>query len=760
MNNLYVIRRLLWSSLLLIGITISAQYGPTDDLDGDLILNQDDLDDDNDGIPDSEEGGCASFFENAGFEEPVTNCPNGPSFSILPNDDVPGWYHSGLPGNRYVCGSNTGILDGLIEIWESGLFGVTANEGNQFAEINGNNTGTLYQLFAIPGPGSYVLEYGFAHRGRAGDDTMRFGVVENGTFIASEEFTSSNTEWSEYYGSIPYTSNAGNTIEVGFEAISTASGSTGSGNFIDAVRICLSLDSDGDGIPDHQDLDSDNDGCPDALEAGGSTFTYANLNLDGSLNLTVDGDGIPNSVSNTEGSSIDPTVQADECDSCNSNSTKFTDSDGDTIGDDCDLDDDNDGVLDATECPVERVTLISENLAVLTPGANALDLQTGNQLIKSSAFTYNDTTYDIIITLDEVNITTGTLEINTGGGLRMKGVVPDEASNVVYTIDIVETGTTNPVLFQNLTMLIRDIDGASSNVHEITGFQTAVMPNEITFGPQLRYDSFDFGNTDSFETYTNLDGTLGVSSIDPNHWVILNYDSYTSSKFIFGVKPEGSDTFNRTMFHDLFVPCDADEDGIPNHIDLDSDQDGCPDVSEAGVVQYISDNSLDVTLNSVQGNDENGIPTGTTLNNAQIDTTNGNDAIGPDNGFHDALEASAAGNFDGTYLDLNQYYFNPLEGNCVCYKPGTGAFLSSKVGISTLNRHNATDTNQWPENVSSGYLVLDSKEKGFVITSLSSADIDTLDAQEGMLVYDLDLECLKLYNGSEWHCLEQTCIDN
>ena len=41
--------------------------------------------------------------------------------------------------------------------------------------------------------------------------------------------------------------------------------------------VCSSIDTDGDGIPNHLDLDSDNDGCPDALEGGSTTITTANL---------------------------------------------------------------------------------------------------------------------------------------------------------------------------------------------------------------------------------------------------------------------------------------------------------------------------------------------------------------------------------------------------------------------------------------------------------------------------------------------------
>jgi hypothetical protein len=33
------------------------------------------------------------------------------------------------------------------------------------------------------------------------------------------------------------------------------------------------------------------------------------------------------------------------------------------------------------------------------------------------------------------------------------------------------------------------------------------------------------------------------------------------------------------------------------------------------------------------------------------------------------------------------------------------------------------------------------------------------DAVQGMLVYDTDDQCLKLYNGTTWNCISQGCPD-
>ncbi|WLD23723.1 hypothetical protein NU10_13600 [Flavobacterium dauae] len=112
----------------------------------------------------------------------------------------------------------------------------------------------------------------------------------------------------------------------------------------------------------------------------------------------------------------------------------------------------------------------------------------------------------------------------------------------------------------------------------------------------------------------------------------------------------------------------------------------------------------------------------------------------------------------------NQYNFSdtpeinlcgaPVEQG-YCTQPGaTGSPTEfTKTGIS--DREGAVGT--WPGNVPNGFIAIQSADKGFVITRLTTAQINALDAVEGMLVYDTDEECVKLYNGTVWKCLERSC---
>src|SRR5690606_3495433 len=121
---------------------------------------------------------------------------------------------------------------------------------------------------------------------------------------------------------------------------------------------------------------------------------------------------------------------------------------------------------------------------------------------------------------------------------------------------------------------------------------------------------------------------------------------------------------------------------------------------------------------------------------------------------------------DGTSTNTNENEYNfadtPEIDLCgapvapeYCTQPGASGVPTefTKTGIS--DRDGAVGT--WPGNVPNGFIAIQSADKGFVITRLSTAQINGLNAVEGMLVYDTDAQCIKLYNGTVWHCIERSC---
>ena len=157
---------------------------------------------------------------NGGFELPIIP-PR--SYRYVFQNDVPGW--------------RTTATDGRIEIWSSGFGRVTAQEGNQFAEINATQAAELYQsVDTTPGE---TLTWSLLHRARAAGaigDTMSVNIgPEGGEPNATYTFTDAlPAGWVRHTGE--YTVPEGQTsTRFGFESGATASGSAGAGNFLDDI---------------------------------------------------------------------------------------------------------------------------------------------------------------------------------------------------------------------------------------------------------------------------------------------------------------------------------------------------------------------------------------------------------------------------------------------------------------------------------------------------------------------------------------------
>jgi hypothetical protein len=291
------------------------------DNDGDGVENNADQDDDNDGIIDTIEcGTCVSDpFVNGSFETPVIGAA---TYSIEPSANVNGWNNS---------------AENFIEIWSTGFNGVPSAAGNQFAELNANVAGNLYQTFCLNGAGG-TINWAIKHRGRSGTDTaeVRFGATL-GTVATVATMTDGNTSWGSYSGT--YSIPVGQTqIVLAFTAVSSTGGLS-YGNFIDDVQIIINqncIDTDGDTIADLLDVDDDNDGIPDVEEAGFKIYS----NNTGTMDKT----------STTTWKDLNANGINDYIDTMISGATYLLpDTDGDTVPNYLDLDSDNDSLWDVDE---------------------------------------------------------------------------------------------------------------------------------------------------------------------------------------------------------------------------------------------------------------------------------------------------------------------------------------------------------------------------------------------------------------------------
>ena len=297
------------------------------DTDGDGVLNTADNDDDNDGITDVIEcGTCLSDpFINGSFESSTPLLPPA-SFNFYPVANVPGWQTS---------------PESVIELWSDGFLGVPAAQGNQFAELNANVAGTLYQTFCLNGA-SGTITWSIKHRARAGIDQafVRFGstLLEAQTNAPIVTMVDDTTAWGLYSGT--YIIPTGQTqIVLAFQAGYTGSGDVSVGNFIDDVQITINqqcLDTDGDRIADIVDLDDENDGIPDIEEGGFKAY---------SNNTSTMYKPTPATWTDTNANGINDYIDT----LITAGTYVIPDTDGDGIRDYLDFDSDNDTFFDVDE---------------------------------------------------------------------------------------------------------------------------------------------------------------------------------------------------------------------------------------------------------------------------------------------------------------------------------------------------------------------------------------------------------------------------
>ncbi|MFV0208805.1 IgGFc-binding protein [Empedobacter falsenii] len=105
-------------------------------------------------------------------------------------------------------------------------------------------------------------------------------------------------------------------------------------------------------------------------------------------------------------------------------------------------------------------------------------------------------------------------------------------------------------------------------------------------------------------------------------------------------------------------------------------------------------------------------------------------------------------------------YFSEIITTYACpyFKPFNpeATDTNSVVGISTTETRT---TPLWTNDIPNAFLVLESKNKGLVISRNKNPEKNILLPVRGMILYDSDDKCIKLYNGTKWSCIKQKCYD-
>ncbi|WP_265429744.1 hypothetical protein [Chryseobacterium sp. YIM B08800] len=623
------------------------------DTDGDGILDVLDIDDDNDGILDKVE--CPAGF---------VNLVNGGGFTTDP--PTSNWYYSN-------SGANYSTSTGAFPFTYGTTNANSSNVGGLFGQVDGNNpaTGTQNALMELNGTTDALVTrlnqplvagatYQFSY-----DAGLRGGSGVTGQNCTLQLYNADTNTVQSVLSSIPLNSlpaypnfqtiSGSFTVPVSgnYYLLFMNAGNGGAGNdyVIDRVAAIGSLtsspsvcDLDGDGVPNYLDLDTDGDGCSDLAESGVSpsidVFTPSSVinNVGGSYGIAANrltGSQLNPTVTDANDDGLNDSVDTDTNGIPDYSSTYLLyavsnflntciDSDNDNVPDLIDIDDDNDGIVDAVESPAcfytqaeaQTITSVSSQLASYSTyiPANTIDNNSSTLNAFNGALNwvgkelYKITpTTPIAISSMQLDLTTWALSSTAAMTFKMQGSA-DGTSWVDLSTAVASTATTGTFTVTN-----------------------SLQPN-TAYG------------------YYRLVGVAGTSyyggvteiRLIPNNYIASAHPKSTCSN-------------------------DPDTDGIPNHLDLDSDGDGCPDAVETGVSTNTGA-SMSASGGSVY---TGGIPSGTA--NAYVG--NGTPSQYNTNGFFNGIEtATESGIYNGTYT--YQYANNSNLNGCIdTDKDGVGDLI-------------------------------------------------------------------------------------
>ncbi|MEM6801985.1 MAG: thrombospondin type 3 repeat-containing protein, partial [Bacteroidota bacterium] len=567
------------------------------DSDGDGLTDYCDLDDDNDGISDIDEGFCIQSYNfgftqnNEGWVEDNNNTGviGGP-LDHSTNPTTTQGCATGLlppsPGGNFVFKED---LQGLNMYFQSPdnmnlNLSTALNRNLSFYWINGTYDGTGTQ---IPATAMNINLIGGGITINTTYDVT--GLHNTGWQRIILDLT--DAVWSGTAADLATVLADVDRIEIEMETILGNTGTCANGEYFGLDELsfgCVLPDFDGDGIADYLDVDSDGDGCLDAIEGGGN-FTLADIQFN-RLAGAVDADGMPQliaGVSQGIGSSQDSSIIL--C--CDAAASGYLDADSDGVSDFCDLDDDNDGILDEDECGIGSLTL-GPNIA------QNPSFELGNTGFSSDNTYYGNCTAPAAQGPNSYSVLTGNANACNNGWNAVASVGTSFA-----IFDFPESNFQQNFWCQTIAVNPEELYVISAD-----------FINVLANGADQVDPLFSFYVTDNSTGIEYLIGTSNaqIQLTELSGWQTLRFDfrtSPTATTYTLCFRNISFGTSGNDMGMDNILiqsaSCDYDGDGIENIFDLDSDGDGCQDAIEGAGNFTLADVQFDMLSGGV---DANGIP--------------------------------------------------------------------------------------------------------------------------------------------------------
>ncbi|MBB4806551.1 hypothetical protein HNP38_001847 [Chryseobacterium defluvii] len=491
------------------------------DTDGDGILNVNDIDDDNDGIPDAVESpGC--FYSQAELKAFILTSSIGLSAGAATNltdgkDNTRGNL-SVAHANYLTSPSEVLTLEFVTPVELTGInihtVGTASNFNGTF-RLEGSNNGSSWTSLNLVGDLLTTTE---------SDYFVNFTVNQN----------QGKYKFYRVYGTLGSTNTTANVFK---DIVLSPLNSS-----LYPKPSCTN-DTDGDGTPNHLDTDSDNDGCLDSFEGGA---TSSNTLPSG----TIGTNGLYNSLETSADSGIVNYNSTYTPVAISNSINKCADTDSDGVDNVTDIDDDNDGSTDHQESPncfytpaeAAQYTTTSDFAFTFTGGGGTLDTNlkdnntattatfspAGNVDVTGEAFF--ELTYNIPVELSAVNVLFGT------------------SGNPFYTTPTPTTSVTR-------------LEGWDGN---------SWLPLSVTYTPANNTSD----TSRSYSVTTNAGRYI--------KYRIVGVSGLADGANFTDVVPVMASNFNSSNYPKAICTDDTDSDGTVNHLDTDSDGDGCLDSYEAG----------------------------------------------------------------------------------------------------------------------------------------------------------------------------------
>ncbi|MBD8083946.1 beta strand repeat-containing protein [Chryseobacterium caseinilyticum] len=588
---------------------IEVKFRVSPNTDGDPYNDYTDWDDDNDGILDAVESPpCfyssteASIIENvtSPFEGAMGDPLVGETISTLFNGNSSDVNPFNFTGQTITSGSPIFTISYPAMIRLTSLSVNQAASGmapaNRFGRLFGSNDGVNFT--AISAATGVALNSATVTFAVTSTTSYRFyeiryvGTVAAGNLTDGTLGTANIQEITAVYNLLAYEPSA------------------------NPKPITCTFSTDSDGVPNHLDVDSDGDNCFDAIE-GDENVTAGNVDGNGRITGGVDANGVPNLVNLLGAADTGGDVGQGIGFSQISTITECLDTDGDSIPDACDLDDDNDGILDLNE---NSCALTGQTIRIgYIP--NARDLDTDNGYTFDGAYMNGSGALKLTNAANfgpSGIVNTTFVLVNMGTAPITKTLINSLNLNVIFLGGINDL-TTSYLTTAEFDAIKDWSDDSLKNIVVATQFQTIpwgagitaanLNPNVPTaLGGQTSIFNGPFGNVNSFTQggsfqahFSSINSVCSISplAVDGNNRAVIYVDGAYNDIMIadvdilttIGSVTSGSaiTSNNDRVFANFWAfvaqqsACadkDTDGDTIPDRLDLDADNDGCPDAIE------------------------------------------------------------------------------------------------------------------------------------------------------------------------------------